>query len=83
MATVHIPTLLRTRAGGSASFSLAGNTVGELLDALDALHPGLRAELLRPNVAIVVDDEVTPLGVLERVGPEAEVFFVAAVSGGA
>ncbi len=82
MATVHIPTVLRVHAGGHASFTLEGKTVGELLDHLEQLHPGLKALLLRPNLAVCVDDEVSPLGALEPVQAASEVHFIAAITGG-
>lgn len=82
MPTVHIPTLLRARTGGQESFVLEGETVGAVVDALEARYPGLKALLLRPQVAVCVDDEVCPAGALEPVRPEAEIHFIAAITGG-
>ena len=37
---------------------------------------------LRPNISVAVDGEVSPIGLLEAVGPASEVHFVAAIKGG-
>jgi molybdopterin synthase sulfur carrier subunit len=37
---VRIPTQLRPLAGGASELSVDGATVGEVLKALDAAHPG-------------------------------------------
>ena len=73
---------MRPRLGGLAQLEASGRTVGELLIDLEARYPGLSQFLLRPSLAISVDDEVTPLGVLEPVRPDSEVHFIAAISGG-
>jgi molybdopterin synthase sulfur carrier subunit len=60
---VRIPTQLRTLTGGSGEVSVEGTTVGEVLKALDAAHPGFADRLfddaggLRRFVNIFVADE--------------------------
>ena len=44
-ATVRIPTQLRNLSGGSAEVPASGATVGEVLAALEAAHPGFRERL--------------------------------------
>ncbi len=46
MATVRIPTPLRTLTGGADEVSADGATVRALIDALEQKHPGLRDRLL-------------------------------------
>lgn len=46
MATVRIPTPLRTLTGGADEISAEGATVRAVLDALEAKHPGLKDRLL-------------------------------------
>jgi molybdopterin synthase sulfur carrier subunit len=72
---VRIPTQLRTLTGGAGEVTVEGSTVGEVLKALDAGHPGFADRLfdeageLRRFVNIFVADEdvrfldglVTPL----------------------
>jgi molybdopterin converting factor small subunit len=60
---VRIPTLLRTLTGGEGEVNLEPGTVGEVLKALDAEHPGLADRLfddagkLRRFVNVFVADE--------------------------
>ena len=87
MPTAFIPTLLQPLAGGRASLEVAGATVAEVIANLDRECPGLGERLmdrgrLRPNISVAVDGEVSPLGLLEAVGPASEVHFVAAIKGG-
>lgn len=46
MSTVRIPPVLRASAGGEKQIEVPGATVGEVLEALIGLHPGLGAQLL-------------------------------------
>lgn len=84
MPIVFIPSALRALADGQESVEVAGSTVREVVNNLDA---GLRAALLdgaklKPNLAVAVDGAVAPMGLLERVEPESEIHFVAAIAGG-
>jgi sulfur-carrier protein len=61
--TVRIPTILRTYTGGSAEVTVEGATLGAVVDALEAAHPGIRARILdedgklRRFVNVYVDDD--------------------------
>jgi sulfur-carrier protein len=63
MATLRIPTQLRTLTGGAAEVKLDGATVAELLKALEDRHPGFGERLfdesggLRRFVNVFVDEE--------------------------
>ena len=87
MATVHLPAPLRGLAGGAASVSVSGGTVGEVIEQLDQVHPGLRERLvqgdrLRPGLAVFVDDQLPLGGLRAKVGPASVVYFAPAVAGG-
>ena len=87
MATVYIPALLQKVTGGHRQVEVEGATVRELIDNLDRQHPGMRDSLLegshlRSNISVAIDGEVSPLGLLEKVGASSEVHFVAAIKGG-
>lgn len=87
MPTVYIPTLLQAVTGGKSAVEVAGATVRQVIDNLERVYPGIRERLveqgrLRPNISVAVDGEVTPIGLLEAVGPQSEVHFVAAIKGG-
>lgn len=86
MPVVFIPPPLQALTGGRASIQVQGATVGELLDHLEQLWPGLRERLvegdrLRTHVRVAVDGRISALGLLERVSASSEVRFVAAVDG--
>jgi molybdopterin synthase sulfur carrier subunit len=87
MATVWIPSLLRDLTSGQEAVTVAGANVGQVVEALDARFPGVKARLcdangLRPGVAVAVDTQLSRLGLLQPVGEASEVHFVPAISGG-
>jgi molybdopterin synthase sulfur carrier subunit len=87
MATVWIPSLLRQLTGGRERVPVAGSTVGQLIEQLDAMYPGLGARLsdgdtLRPGLAVVVDGQVATLGQAQPVAQNSEVHFLPAIGGG-
>ena len=61
--TVRIPTPLRKLTGGADEVAIDGATVGELIDNLEAAHPGLKERLcdesgeIRRFVNVYVNDE--------------------------
>ena len=89
MATVSIPTILRTHTGGEKSVEAKGATVAEVIDDLDSRHGGLRDRLITNGnlhrfVNIYVDDEdVRFAGGLDApVGENSQVTILPAVAGG-
>ncbi len=87
MARVWIPSLLRDVTGGRETVTVPGASVRQLIDELDRLHPGARARLcdgdaLRAGLAVIVDNEVARLGLLQAIGPDSEVHFLPAIAGG-
>jgi len=60
---VRVPTQLRTLSGGASEVMVEGATVGEVLAALEAAHPGFQTRLfdddgqLRRFVNVFVADE--------------------------
>jgi len=91
MATVRIPTPLRKFTKGQEAVSAPAATVGELINALEAQHPGLRERLIddkgqvRRFVNIFVGDEdIRFLRQLDTpLSENAEVAIVPAIAGGA
>ena len=86
MATVYIPSLMRDITS-QAKLQVAGSTVRQIIDNLEQAYPGIKDRLLennriRPSISVVVDGEVTPIGLLERVAEDSEVHFVPAIAGG-
>jgi sulfur-carrier protein len=87
MPRVFIPPLLRPRAGGVESLEVPGRSVREVIAALDAQFPGLghalcEGDSLRAGLTVVVDGDVSPSGLLQKLAPENEVHFLPAIGGG-
>ena len=51
MADVYIPAALRRLTSGERVITVAGETVGDLIDAIDRLHPGIKARLVNDGEA--------------------------------
>ena len=91
---VRIPTILRTYTGGEKAVTGAGASLGELIENLEATHPGLKERLieakdgqsdLRRFVNVYVNDEdVRFTGGLEtKLDDGDQVVVLPAVAGGA
>jgi molybdopterin synthase sulfur carrier subunit len=61
--TVRVPTLLRAYTGGASEVAVEGDTLAEVVSALEAAHPGIAARVLddegklRRFVNVYVGDE--------------------------
>jgi sulfur-carrier protein len=90
MATVRIPTQLRELSAGQSEVAVDGDTVAEVLAALDTAHPGFQGRLfddagkLRRFVNVFVADEDIRFldGVDTKVTDGQTVSIVPAVAGG-
>jgi molybdopterin converting factor small subunit len=87
MATVFIPGVLRELSGGRDRVEVPGRTLRQVIDALEAECPGMKARLVQDGgvhsgVMISIDDVATSQGLIEEVGPDAEVRILPAISGG-
>jgi molybdopterin converting factor small subunit len=88
--SVRVPTQLRSLTDNAGEVSVEGSTVGEVLKALDAAHPGFAARLfdddgkLRRFVNVfVADEDVRFLEGLETpVADGTTISIVPAVAGG-
>lgn len=90
MASVRIPTILRTYTGGAAEVSASGATLGAVIADLDAQYPGLAGRVLDDAGALrrfvnvyVNDDDVRFLEGLETpTSDDASISIIPAVAGG-
>ena len=87
MATVFIPSLMQTLTGGEHQVQVEGATVRQVVENLESAYPGMKERLvegnrIKPNISVAIDGEITPLGMLEKVGENSEVHFLPAISGG-
>ena len=88
--TVRVPTQLRSLTAGAGEIAVEGSTVGEVLKALDAAHPGFAGRLfddegkLRRFVNVFVADEDVRFleGLQTPVAEGTTVSIVPAVAGG-
>jgi molybdopterin synthase sulfur carrier subunit len=88
--TVRIPTTLRPLTGGASTVELEPGSLGDVIKALDAAHPGLQDRLLddegnlRRFVNVFVDDDdVRYLDGLSTEVPDGQtVSIIPAVAGG-
>ena len=88
--TVRVPTTLRTLTGGASEVTVEGTTVQEVLDALEAAHPGFAGRILDGEGALhrfvnlyVSDDDVRFRDGLATPVAEGEtVSIIPAVAGG-
>jgi molybdopterin synthase sulfur carrier subunit len=87
MATVFIPPLIRDLTGGQMQVVVPGNSVREVITQLESCFPGITGRLcedgrIRPGMAVVVDSEVSTVGLRHRLSDASEVHFLPAISGG-
>ena len=89
--TVRIPTPLQSLTGGQNTLEASGKNIGELIDHIDQLHPGLKARIcdehnqVRRFINIYVNEE----DIRFKQGRETalkegdEVSIIPAIAGGA
>jgi molybdopterin synthase sulfur carrier subunit len=87
MPTVLIPSLLRPLTRGQRAVRVAGATLAEVIDNLEAEYPGLRERIcdgdrIQPSLSLAVDGEATQSGLLQPVSESSEVQILPAISGG-
>ena len=87
MATVFIPSLMQSLTAGEHQVQVEGATVRQIVNNLDSAFPGMKERLvegnrIKPNISVAIDGEITPMGMLEKVGENSEVHFLPAISGG-
>ena len=87
MPVVGIPSLLRDLTNGQRLLSVQGETVRQVIENLETLHPGIKERLydgerLRSSIAIVVDGHTSTLKLHHRLKESSEVHFVISISGG-
>ncbi|MDE3720782.1 MULTISPECIES: ubiquitin-like small modifier protein 1 [Nocardiopsis] len=89
-ASVRVPTILRTYTDDAAEVTAQGGTLAEILDDLEANHPGIRARILDDNgkvrrfVNVYVGDEDVRFakGLQTEIADGANISIIPAVAGG-
>ena len=91
MSRVRIPPVLRQATGGARELIIAGDTVGEVLDALYREHPAVRGQLVTDEGELhrfvnlyVNDEDAKLLSWLETpLGDRDTLLILPAMAGGA
>ncbi len=87
MPVVFIPTPMRDLTDGVTEVNVTGNTVGEVIDALEQRFPGIKSRLCRgdklaPGLQVSIDATMTLRGLRTAVAPASEVHFLPTIGGG-
>lgn len=87
MAKVFIPSQWRDLTGGLAEIEVAGNSLRQIVAALDDRFPGVAARLgddggLARGLAVSIDGAITARGLLAPVAAASEIHFLPAIGGG-
>ena len=85
---VWIPSLHRDLSDGAERVALEGETVGDVVAALEARFPGMQERLcedgrIRPHIAVAVNGVISTKGMRRRLTEPSEIHFIPAMSGGA
>ena len=88
--TIRLPTLFRLHAGGDASVTARGATVGEAFSDLGKRYPGLARQLLDPDGSVPVfvnvflnDEDIRYLEGLDTpISEPSEITILPSVAGG-
>ena len=81
MAKVHLWASLRRFADGQEVVEVEAATVGQLLDALERVHPGL-GPAIKAGLSVAVDGEVIANNRAAPVAPTSEVYLLQRLKGG-
>lgn len=81
MVEVNLWSGLRRFTDGAEVVEVEARTVGQVLDALVAAHPGL-GPVIEAGVSVAVDGEVVTGGRQVPVRPDSEVFLMQQIKGG-
>ena len=87
MPIIFIPAPIRSLTQGNVSVVVAGSSVREAIESLEAEYPGVKERLceenkVRPNISVMVDGQTSHLKMREPLDDDSEVHFLIAISGG-
>lgn len=71
----------RAFTGDVTEFEVEGDTVRQVIAALDRLYPGL-GEHIERGMAIAIDGEIHQDALFEPVGSESEIYLIPKIGGG-
>ena len=87
MHTVRVPSPLRSYTAGAAQVNVSGDSIADILEALERAHPGMRFRMIdeqgriRPHIRIFINQrEVSSLDA--TLAGQDVVHLICALSGG-
>ncbi len=88
MPTIWIPPLLQKLTNGTNVVDIKGQSIREVVAALDLAFPGIKSHLcdsddnIRVEIAVAIDSQIVTTGMRTHVSTDSEVHFLPALSGG-
>lgn len=78
---------MRSLVAGQNSMSVAGETLGDLANALEEAYPGIKARLtegdrIRRGLAVFVNSAQVSSSLTTKVPSDSDIYFAPAISGG-
>jgi molybdopterin synthase sulfur carrier subunit len=78
---------MRKLTDDKATLEVPGATVREVINNLETEYPGTKDRLvdkfkIKSSISVAVDGEISPMGILAKVGEQSEVHFLPAIGGG-
>ena len=79
--------MMQKLVGGKERVRVEGTTVRQVVNNLEKEYPGVKDRLcvedeIMPGLAVIVDGEVTSMGMMERIQENSEIHFLPAIGGG-
>ena len=86
MPIIFVPSLMQKLCNGEQKLMIEGANLRQVINNLDLQYTGFKDRLvedgkIKPNISVAVDGEITPLGMIQKVGPNSEIHFLPAISG--
>ena len=87
MPIIFVPSLMQKLCNGEQKLMIERANLRQVINNLDLQYTGFKDRLvedgkIKPNISVAVDGEITPLGMIQKVGPNSEIHFLPAISGG-
>ncbi len=87
MPIIFVPSLMQKLCNGEQKLMIEGTNLRQVINNLDLQYTGFKDRLvedgkIKPNISVAVDGEITPLGMIQKVGTNSEIHFLPAISGG-
>lgn len=87
MNSIWIPSGMQVLTNGKSIIEVEGNNIRQVIGALEECYPGIAdylvdGDMLTPGIAVVVNGEVSNLGLYTVIEPNSEIQLIPAIEGG-